>query len=476
MPISAEMKIFVAGLGNDKVWKKLPSDKEPNHTFISDLEEQIYDLVGTVQSDRSGGTTGHIGLIMSAAEFLLIPNTTPFIRSTHLGTVNYLLPTNCTTINQHTERRCEHKILLHVFEKEQMIETQIKKDLMSCFDKNVYIQLKYLRLGYTNVKVQRFIEYLYLEYGKKSEELKNKALDDLKAEADFTGQSIKPFRLRQKKLKLFLEDTEQKITEGTYIKKTLGVIERSNFINKSVLVWKARALNQRTISLFWPFFTAAHKKQRLKLLQGNTEQVISVMMEKKMTNIALQIGRLKRYTDQQQSAINNLIDKVQDDQSRGDRSVPGMIETTSTPSTADSSEISIGQALISLLKSRLDDAKRNQYAPNRQRRQPGPGRGVDQNGTTGRGGRLADCEFRPQKVLGNVNKEKDLRDTRTAKDDTRTEKKCKNKNYCHTHGHECVEGYDSAHCMWPEKRHKPCATVENLMEGCLLYKQVLHCP
>ena len=78
-----------------------------------------------------------------------------------------------------------------------------------------------------------------------------------------------------------------------------------------------------------------------------------------MTNMALQISRLERYTDQQQSAINNVIDKVQDKQSKGNRSIPRMIETTSTPSTADSSELSTAQALIESLTLRLDEAERN---------------------------------------------------------------------------------------------------------------------
>ena len=57
-------------------------------------------------------------------------------------------------------------------------------------------------------------------------------------------------------------------------------------------------------------------------------------------------------------------------------------------------------------------------------------------------------------------------------DATRTEKKFKNKNYCHTHGYECSNDHDSGHCMWPEKGHKPCATAENPMGGCLLYKRL----
>ena len=146
-----------------------------------------------------------------------------------------------------------------------------------------------------------------------------------------------------------------------------------------------------------------------------------------------------------------------------------MIETTKTPSTANSSELSTAQALIASLTSRLDDTERNWYVPNRQQ-QPGPGRGGDRNGPAGRGGRLGDREFRQQNVLGKVNEEKDLQATR--KDDRRTENKCNNKNYCHTHGYECVDGHDSAHCMWPEKGHKPCATAENPMGGCLLYKRL----
>ena len=79
MPTSEEIKIFVVCLGNDLTWKKLSSDGEPNYTFINQLKEQIFDLVGKVRSNKAGGTTGHIGLVMTALEFALIPGTTPFI-------------------------------------------------------------------------------------------------------------------------------------------------------------------------------------------------------------------------------------------------------------------------------------------------------------------------------------------------------------------------------------------------------------
>ena len=51
------MKLFVAGLGDDDVWKKLGPDLEPDHTFITELITQVMDLVATVRSDKAGGKT-----------------------------------------------------------------------------------------------------------------------------------------------------------------------------------------------------------------------------------------------------------------------------------------------------------------------------------------------------------------------------------------------------------------------------------
>ena len=60
MPISAEMRVFDVGLGNNITWPKLPLNELPDYTFINNLDEEVFDLVGTKRSDKTGGTTGHI--------------------------------------------------------------------------------------------------------------------------------------------------------------------------------------------------------------------------------------------------------------------------------------------------------------------------------------------------------------------------------------------------------------------------------
>ena len=121
MPISAIMKVYIAGLGNDITWPKLPSYDIPKRTFINNLQEEVLDLAATIRSDKCGGTTGHLGLIMSATEFSLVPGVVgpPFLQGTHPGAVNY---TGTTTVNQHTERQLAHEYLLHVFKLEQMMD------------------------------------------------------------------------------------------------------------------------------------------------------------------------------------------------------------------------------------------------------------------------------------------------------------------------------------------------------------------
>ena len=59
------------------------------------------------------------------------------------------------TVNQHTERQLAHEHLLHVFELEQMMDEQLKKHVISCFHKDIYIGLKQLCIGYTNITTRR---------------------------------------------------------------------------------------------------------------------------------------------------------------------------------------------------------------------------------------------------------------------------------------------------------------------------------
>ena len=296
---------------------------------------------------------------MSLVEFArLVPAHPIFPRGTHPGVVDY---TGATTVNQHTERRLANEGRLHVFELEQMIEEQGKKHIMSCFHKDTYCGLKDPRLDYINILTACLFEYLYTEYRDKTKKLQNKALDDMEEAVDLKGSSITSFCLKEEKLLLFLSDTEQAVLAGWYIIICLQVIEKSNFINKTVLEWRQKYVADHTVALFWSFIKAAHKKQRVKLEQGNDEQANSVMQQKKIQDIALKITKLERFTDDQNKTLSDMIDKVYDEASRSDRSIPGVIDTSGTPSSSESSALYTAQTLIVSLTAKIADAENRQY-------------------------------------------------------------------------------------------------------------------
>ena len=122
MGVSAEIAVYVASLGDNQTWQKLPSGDEADYNFIKKLKDQVISLAGDVRSSKGGGTTGHIGMVMTPAEFVLIANTVPFVLWVHPVPVNCNLPTACTTIQQHRERKHENVEELQVFEMERMFE------------------------------------------------------------------------------------------------------------------------------------------------------------------------------------------------------------------------------------------------------------------------------------------------------------------------------------------------------------------
>ena len=93
MAVTAEIATYVTSLGGNNTWQKLPDRDEADYTIIKKLEEQVINLASMVQSEKGDGTTGHIGMVMTLAQFALILNSVPFIASVHPGLCVYVTTT-----------------------------------------------------------------------------------------------------------------------------------------------------------------------------------------------------------------------------------------------------------------------------------------------------------------------------------------------------------------------------------------------
>ena len=142
MGVSAEIKVYAVSLGNNQTWKKLQPGTEADYNFIKALEDQVIGLAGNVQSDKAGGTIGHIGMVMPAPEFALIQGTTAFVLGSHPGIIDYLLPTPCTTAQHYVGRKYKHSEKTQVFKMERTLDEKLKAHIFSCFDEDDYMDLE----------------------------------------------------------------------------------------------------------------------------------------------------------------------------------------------------------------------------------------------------------------------------------------------------------------------------------------------
>ena len=90
--------------------------------------------------------------------------------------------------------------------------------------------------------------------------------------------------------------------------------------------------------------------------------------------MALIITQLEGYADNQNKTLSSVIDKVNDEASQSDRSIPGIINTSTPSSPSESSALSTAQALITSLHARVADTESRWYNPNRDCNRQGPGR------------------------------------------------------------------------------------------------------
>ena len=82
--------------------------------------------------------------------------------------------------------------------------------------------------------------------------------------------------------------------------------------------------------------------------------------------MALKVSELKRYTNQQQSTFNELVDQINDAssvRSQSDQSIPRMIDTNDSGPSTDSLELPTTQAPITSLQSSLADTEKHRYLP-----------------------------------------------------------------------------------------------------------------
>ena len=96
---------------------------EPNYQNLKDLKDKLKTNATKIPSDLGGGGFGHLGLVLTPAEYANISNT-PYARPQHPGTLVIPAAASERTENR---RRDDHKKDLSLFRESVHLENALKK-------------------------------------------------------------------------------------------------------------------------------------------------------------------------------------------------------------------------------------------------------------------------------------------------------------------------------------------------------------
>ena len=237
-------------------------DGQPKPHSIQLLEQELYDLFGSVHSYRGGGNHGHLGAITSPAEYLTLSGQAlPWIPPTNPVPFATAGLTQAAIAQQQMQQAADRDDWLIYTELMQLASQLIRRAI----DDTYLAALKQGRMGYANVKPLDFLDHLRDEYGKASGA-------DLEKNREAISEAWNP---EQPLLKLWNKidncrdiatTAGEPITDTATMALALRALRAAGVYGNAITLWETQDPTNKT----WPNFRKhfnSHDKARLRALE-----------------------------------------------------------------------------------------------------------------------------------------------------------------------------------------------------------------
>jgi hypothetical protein len=152
----------------------LSKETAPTNLTLSILHRELNNYAMGITSERGGGAHGHLGLVMTAAEYLIIANQA-YVHPVHPG-VN---PLPGLTAPQITENNRIHAAAITEFKTYRETEATLKRMLLQAVPSTYTEELQDHQLGYAKVTTKDILAHLDTTYGTVSFDDLTKNLENL---------------------------------------------------------------------------------------------------------------------------------------------------------------------------------------------------------------------------------------------------------------------------------------------------------
>lgn len=213
----------------------------------------------TVHTTLGGGLYGHLGLVLTDTQYELIPNTVPYVRQQHPGTLNIA---NNAAQYQIAMAREQHHENLRLFREIQAVERALIQQIVRAIDPKYLRALRNSATQQINKTIPEIFTHLFETYGDiTTEDLASfrKRLEDLRFTAN---EPVDTIFTEVENYKELCEIADSPITDKQTIDYGYMLIMKTLKYKSTLKSWNALEAAQKTWNNFKDTFRDAQKAMR----------------------------------------------------------------------------------------------------------------------------------------------------------------------------------------------------------------------
>ena len=312
----------------------------PTFDKLKVIKNELKTNGSSVTTDLGGGLNGHVGIVTTPAEYILV-SIIPYVRPVHPGPL--VLPNGVGITNLHREiARDDHKEAVRLFREVIDVEKALMKQLVQAIPE---VYLKPFRNQYSNslnVSLSTILTSLFTTYGKIQDDTLQEVTDKLRERIFDISEPLVVMFNEIEELKALSIAANNEYTERQLVNIGIQLIKNTNDFERGLENWIIRPAVDKTWVNFKAHFETAHAN--LTQLRG------PLMKNSSFVNTANAITA---------SVIESVKEELSDDRSRVfqrlDETESSILNAlTTTPRTSNTSIVTDDESTTSTLTEKVN--------------------------------------------------------------------------------------------------------------------------
>ena len=234
---------------------------KPTNSSIKLLLKEVYANARAIPSTRGGGAHGHLGLVLSAADYLVLAHVA-FELPAHPGATPVHTPN--ATAAQITEANRVYMATLQELNIATSVRNEIKQQIISAVDRLYIEALEDEDYGFADVTISAILNHLRTTYGTIT-----------RADLETTRRSIatvwnvddpiENLWSRLKEIRRIATAGEEPLSNATVMELTFLMFEQTGVFQVACDTWRIKPAADKTYANFMEHFTEENKERLRKL-------------------------------------------------------------------------------------------------------------------------------------------------------------------------------------------------------------------